>query len=360
MTATRGSPSASIQCSVNQPQSQDRSHIIVLGNEKGGSGKSTMAAHLIVALLKRGFKVGSLDLDARQGTLSRLLENRAGYAERTGLHLDQPEHRRVHRSESSARGVADWEEKRALDRALEDLADCDYIVIDTPGSDSFLARAGQACANVLITPINDSLLDLDLLARIDPEGRRILSPSVYSQMIWEQRQERASNGLPPMDWIVIRNRLSHIDAHNKREIGRLLGLLSDRIHCRLAPGFGERVVFRELFLKGLTLLDLREDASDITLNMSHVAARQEVRALLQAISLPLNKNPVSKESAHGSAVPASLDGNCRSDTGSISEQPGIPQQREPAPILVAGANGDMPRGRCHINLVPIIHGGYRV
>ncbi len=258
----------------------------MLGNEKGGSGKSTTAAHLIVALLKRGFSVGSIDLDARQGTLSRLLENRAGYAERASLRLELPEHRQLHRSESSARGVAEWEEKRALESTIAELAERDYIVMDTPGNDSFLSRAGHACAEILITPLNDSFLDLDLLARIDPEGRQILEPSLYSQMVWEQRQQRAVMGLPPMDWIVMRNRLSHIDARSKREIGRLLELLSVRIRFRLAPGFGERVIFRELFPKGLTLLDLLEDDPEFELSMSHVAARQEVRALLHTIGLP--------------------------------------------------------------------------
>ncbi len=259
---------------------------MVLGNEKGGTGKSTTAAHLIVALLKRGFSVGSIDLDARQGSLSRCLENRADYAKRAGLPLELPEHRRIHRSEADARGAAEWEEKRALEGAVAALADRNFIVMDTPGSDSFLSRAGHACAEILITPMNDSFLALDLLARIDNEGHQILGPSLYSQMVWEQRQQRAIARLPPMDWIVMRNRLSHIDARNKREIGRLLELLSERIRFRLAPGFGERVIFRELFPKGLTLLDLREDDTAIPLSMSHVAARQEVRALLRAIGLP--------------------------------------------------------------------------
>jgi chromosome partitioning protein len=279
--------------------------ILVLGNEKGGSGKSTTAAHLIVALLKRGFTVGSIDLDARQGSLSRLLENRADYAERAGLPLELPEHRRIRRSGAEARSAAEWEEKRALEGAVAELADRDYIVMDTPGSDSFLSRVGHACAEILITPMNDSFLDLDLLARIDTEGRQILGPSLYSQMVWEQRQQRAVAGLPPMDWIVMRNRLSHIDARNKREIGRLLGLLSDRIRFRLAPGFGERVIFRELFPKGLTLLDLREDDGAVPLTMSHVAARQEVRALLRAIGLP--EAPASASaSIPGTGAPGAL------------------------------------------------------
>jgi chromosome partitioning protein len=308
--------------------------------------KSTTAAHLIVALLKRGFRVGSMDLDARQGTLSRLLDNRAGYAERAGLPLELPEHRRVHRSESSLRDVAEAEEKQALERALEELADRDYIVIDTPGSDSFLARAGHACAEVLITPMNDSFLDLDLLARIDPEGRQILGPSRYSQMVWEQRQQRALVGLPPTDWIVMRNRLSHIESHNKREIGRLLELLSQRIRFRLAPGFGERVIFRELFPKGLTLLDLRDDAAEFKLSLSHVAARQEVRALLQSLSLPSNGESTSKEaeSADNNAVRASRVPSGPRTTGPFRQLSSSPRRRETAPIRLGSANPAAPRG----------------
>jgi len=265
---------------------RDRPHILVLGNEKGGSGKSTTGMHLIVALLKRGYRVGSIDLDARQGSLSRLIENRIAYAERSGRSLELPLHRRVFRSEAEVRSAARYEERQALDEALNALAECHYIVIDTPGSDSYLSRLGHTCADTLITPLNDSFLDLDLLARIDHEGKRVLAPSLYSQMVWEQRQQRAVAKLAPVDWVVMRNRLSHIDARNKREIGYLLEQLGKRIGFRLAPGFGERVIFRELFPTGLTLLDLRAEEVGVSLNMSHVAARQEVRALLQAIGLP--------------------------------------------------------------------------
>ena len=275
----------------------NRPHVVVLGNEKGGSGKSTTAMHLIVALMKRGFSVASIDLDARQGTLSRMIENRQNYARVSGRPLVLPEHRRVHRSQAQVRAAADYEERQAIDAALAELADRHFIVIDTPGSDSFLSRLGHSRADTLITPLNDSFLDLDLLARIDFEGRRVLAPSLYSQMVWEQRQQRAAGKLPPIDWIVMRNRLSHIDARNKRDIQRLLEQLSARIHFRLVPGFGERVIFRELFLKGLTLLDLRGDTSDIPLSMSHLAARQEVRALLQAIGLP--EAPAALQAATG-------------------------------------------------------------
>ncbi|MET4804929.1 division plane positioning ATPase MipZ [Limibacillus sp. MBR-115] len=266
-----------------QARSGAKSLIVVLGNEKGGSGKSTTAMHLAVALLRQGKRVGTIDLDARQGTFSRLIENRESFSAESGLKLPMPKHLRIFRSQASARAETEAEERQLFDEALATLADCDVVVIDTPGSDSYLSRLGHVRADILITPLNDSFLDLDLLARIDPKGRRILGPSVYSQMVWEQRQERAKQGRRPLDWVVMRNRLAHLDAHNKRAVGNLLGELSRRIGFRLAPGFGERVIFRELFPKGLTLLDLREKGAGVNLTMSHVAARQEVRALLEAV-----------------------------------------------------------------------------
>ncbi|MEE8145269.1 MAG: division plane positioning ATPase MipZ [Kiloniellales bacterium] len=275
-----------------------RRQVIVLGNEKGGSGKSTTAMHVTVSLLKGGHTVGCIDLDARQGTLSRYVENRRAFAAESGLPLAVPEVRRVQYSERDGRAEAEAEEQAALADALSELSGCSAIVIDTPGSDNYLSRLGHAEADILITPLNDSFLDLDLLARIDADGRRVLAPSVYSQMVWEQRQQRAGDGRPPIDWVVMRNRLSHIDARSKRDVGRLLQQLAKRIGFRLAPGLGERVIFRELFSKGLTLLDLREGGAGVPLNMSHLAARQEVRELFRAVGLE-EENAAAAETATG-------------------------------------------------------------
>ncbi len=263
-----------------------RPQIVVLGNEKGGSGKSTAALHLIVALLRRGFRVASMDLDARQGTLSRALENRQAYMDQRGISLPMPDHERIYRSEADVRAEAEAEEDSRFAVALERWWENDYVVIDTPGSDTYLSRIAHTHADLLLTPLNDSYLDLDLLARIDVDARKILGPSIYSQMVWEQRQRRAMARGRPIDWVVLRNRLSHIDARSKRDIERLLGELSQRVGFRMISGFGERVIFRELFPKGLTLLDLREKGVDQRMTMSHVAARQEVRALLEGLGLP--------------------------------------------------------------------------
>jgi chromosome partitioning protein len=269
--------------------------VIVLGNEKGGSGKSTVAMHLIIALIKRGFSVASIDLDAGQGTLSRYIENRDAYMKRIGLALDLPEHRRIYRSHETDRRFAERSERMTMEAALSELRSKDFVVIDTAGSDNSLSRLGHGYADTLITPMNDSFLDLDLLAHIDSENHDIVSLSSYGRMILTERQQRIKNSRQPADWIVMRNRLTHVDAQNKREMAELLDMLSRNFQFRVTPGFGERVIFRDLFIKGLTLLDLRDDAPDIALTMSHVAARQEVRDLLQAMSLPLNRGPILQE-----------------------------------------------------------------
>ncbi len=250
-------------------------NIIVLGNEKGGTGKSTTAMHLIVALLRDGRSVASVDLDGHQGTLTRYIENRRSFAESEGLGLQLPDHHRI------AGGEAEISEADALIDRLA--ASRDYIVLDCPGTDNPLARHAISRADILITPVNDSFIDLDLLARIGGTPPRVLGPSVYSQTVWEGRQRRAMSGGRPIDWIVLRNRLSPLDSRNKKNVGLTLDELARRIGCRCLDGFHERVIFRQLFLQGLTVLDLREEGAGVTLNMSHVAARQEIRRLADAV-----------------------------------------------------------------------------
>ena len=261
-------------------------HIVVVGNEKGGSGKSTVAMHVIVALLAEGHRVGSIDLDSRQGTLSRYVENREHSSEHLPKSLPMPEHISIHRSKAESVAEAAEEEAEELDAALKQLGKMDFIVIDTPGSDSPLSRRAHALADTLVTPLNDSFLDLDLLGRVDRAGKKVTRPSIYAEMVWDQRKRRAAAGGRSIDWVVLRNRLTTLDARNKREIARLLGELSKRIGFRIVPGFTERVIFRELFPRGLTLLDLTRVDSGVELAMSHVAARQEIRDLVAALKLP--------------------------------------------------------------------------
>ncbi|WP_144186613.1 division plane positioning ATPase MipZ [Elioraea rosea] len=261
-----------------------RAHVIVLGNEKGGSGKSTAAMHVIVALLREGYRVGAIDLDARQATLTRYIEARAAFAAAKGVALPLPEARAVHRSEADRRADAEAEEDAALTAAMAELSTAnDFVVIDSPGSDTHLSRLGHARADTLITPINDSFVDFSMLARVDPDDHAVVSPSVYSEMVWEARKARFKRDRGRLDWIVMRNRLGSAEARNKKDVGATLDVLAKRIGFRTVRGFGERVIFRELFLQGLTLMDVKEAGVGVSFSMSHVAARQEVRSLVAAI-----------------------------------------------------------------------------
>jgi chromosome partitioning protein len=263
-----------------------RAHVLVLGNEKGGSGKSTTAMHLAVALLYDGAKVGTIDVDSRQGTFTRYIENRRNFRKAKELDLPVPEHRSVLLSDLANRAEADAVERERFGQAFAELGSaCDFLIIDTPGSHTHLSRLAHIEADTLLTPLNDSFIDLDLLARVEPDTFRIVRPSVYSEAVWQQRQMRAAAGHRPVDWIVTRNRLSTLDARNKRDMEKVLAALAQRLGFRVAPGLSERVIYRELFLKGLTLLDMRK-GSGLSMTMSHVAARQELRTLLVELNLP--------------------------------------------------------------------------
>jgi len=248
-------------------------HLIVFGNEKGGTGKSTTAMHIAIALAASGKKVAALDLDSRQKSLARYLENRRTYATRHELDLPHP-----------AVLVVDGEDEAALDALLaEKRAEADVVIVDTPGRDSLLGRRAMAQADTLVTPINDSFVDLDLLGEVDGDSFKIKKPSFYSELVWDARKARAKADGGSVDWVVLRNRLAQLEARNMRRVGDALGELSRRIGFRVIPGLSERVIYRELFPRGLTLLDL---AALGETSLSHVAARQELREMVSGLALP--------------------------------------------------------------------------
>jgi len=262
-------------------------HVIVLGNEKGGSGKSTAAVHLIVALIRLGKRVGSLDLDGRQRSLTRYLENRDQWAARRGHLLARPDHHVVMQTLRPDGAPADAGTEADFSRVLEDLkAANDFVVIDCPGSDTLLSRLGHRAADTLLTPMNDSFVDFDLLGSVDPETLQVIKPSFYAELVFDARKRRAIKERRQIDWVVMRNRIMSVDARNKKRVASGLEALAPRVGFRLAAGLSERVIFRELFPYGLTLLDVADGLSDISVTMSHVAARQELRDLISALKLP--------------------------------------------------------------------------
>ncbi len=261
-------------------------HIIVVGNEKGGAGKSTVSMHVSTALARMGHKISVLDLDLRQRTFGRYIDNRNAFLASAELDLASPSMHELPEIDAASLQPGENVYDHRLSAAVAELEpDSDFILIDCPGSHTRLSQVAHSLADTLITPLNDSFIDFDLLAHTDATGDKITGPSVYSEMVWNARQLRAQAGLDPIDWIVVRNRMGAQRMVNKDKMERAIKNLSKRIGFRIAPGFNERVIFRELFPRGLTLLDLK-DIGVSQLNISNVAARQELRDLMKALNLP--------------------------------------------------------------------------
>ena len=256
-------------------------HRIVFANEKGGTGKSTTAVHVAIALAYQGARVAALDLDPRQRTLHRYLENRAETERRRSITLPNA------RFEVFSGGTL-----AELDAQVAELSqDADFLIFDTPGRDDAFARHAATEADTLVTPLNDSFVDFDLIGQVDAETFKVRKLSFYAELIWEARKQRAMTTITQqrreMDWVVVRNRTQHTEARNMRRLDQALTELSKRVGFRIASGLSERVIYRELFPSGLTLLDKGQLGE---LGTSHLVARQELRALLAALRLPLPAN----------------------------------------------------------------------
>ncbi|RYE02711.1 MAG: ATPase [Sphingomonadales bacterium] len=250
-----------------------RLHVLVFANEKGGTGKSTTAVHAAIALAFKGARVACFDLDHRQRTMGRYLDNRLETVRRTGRDLPMPVYE-----------THDGESMDYFSSTLERLGEnADFLVIDTPGRDDKFARIAVTNADTLVTPMNDSFVDFDLIGQVDPETFRVSRPSFYSEMIWESRKRRAKADGESIDWVVLRNRMQHIEARNMKRVSEAIDQLSKRVGFRVISGLSERVIYRELFPQGLTMLDAGEFGA---MGLSHVAARQELREMMSGLALP--------------------------------------------------------------------------
>lgn len=252
-------------------------HRIVFANEKGGTGKSTTAVHVAIALAYQGARVAAVDLDPRQRTLHRYFENRAETLRRRAISLP-----------SCTFAVFEGDSTADLDALTAELGQgVDFLVFDTPGRDDPLARYAATTADTLVTPLNDSFVDFDLIGQVDAETFKVRRLSFYAELMWEARKKRAlatlREGRRELDWVVVRNRTGHTEARNMRRLNEALGELAKRVGFRIAQGLSERVIYRELFPSGLTLLDKGQLGE---LGTSHLVARQEMRGLLASLNLP--------------------------------------------------------------------------
>jgi chromosome partitioning protein len=275
-------------------------HIIIVGNEKGGSGKSTIAMHIAIALIKSGQSVATIDLDSRQRSFSQYIENRRVWSEHVGRDLQTPNHLCI--------GENDVTKDAAGCEALADSVDAlaqthGFIVVDTPGHDGDLTRLAHSIADTIVTPMNDSFVDFGVLGTVDPETFSVTGTSHYAQMVEQARRQRQSVDNVFPDWVVLRNRLSSLGSRNKRLVGEALQDLAQKLDFRSIEGLAERVIFREFYPRGLTAVD---DLDEITLGirptMSHVTARMEMESLLGSMRLgdavtPAQKTGVNRDAA---------------------------------------------------------------
>ena len=273
------------------------SHVIVLGNEKGGTGKSTLALQLAVSLMLEGMRVATIDLDGRQQTLTSYIRNRRTYAKVQGLFLPTPDHHVLEQAATDSLKTNKWSDTEAFTRILASLEQrVDFIVIDCPSSNCPLSLMAHAAADTLLTPMNDSLVDIDTLAHL--KGENVAPrPSLYTETVLAARNDRQSEDNAMTDWVVMRNRLvSGVGGH--RHVGSVLEKLSAQFGMRVGPGLSEHAIFREYFDKGLTALDSVEcfEASKRP-TVEHMASRQELMALIEHLNLPLDDRSVRRRQA---------------------------------------------------------------
>jgi chromosome partitioning protein len=280
------------------PEVPARPHIVVVGNHKGGSGKSTVAMHIIVALLKAGKRIGSFDLDLTQQTLTHYIENRWAWGRQNDLPLELPDH---HAIASDATERAEREESSDIAWFTTELAkieedgSCDFIVIDTPGGSHHLSLVAHAMADTLVTPINDSLVDLDVIVTVGPSRNEEPQPSRYAQTVARALEGRRGVCGRPTDWVVVRNRMATLASHNQRQVSELIEAVRGKLGFRTARGLCERLVYRELFAVGLTAFDRIDKAVlGVKPSPTNLVARLEVRDLVEQIGLLPKQAPPAK------------------------------------------------------------------
>jgi chromosome partitioning protein len=270
-------------------------YVFVVGNTKGGAGKTTCCMHLISGLMDAGLRVASIDTDVHQHSLTTYIKNRENYNKKQNhQQLSVPEHFLISPNFEETELIRS-KQKEEIQNIISNLqSKVDVIVIDTPASICSLSALAHSYADTIVTPINDSFLDIDLLAKVDPDSFKINGLSTYSEMVWKQKLVRAQRDGGQIEWVVLRNRLSNIDAKNKRAVAEVIDGIAKRIKCKIAPGFSERVIFRELFLQGITLIDLANIETK-QLTMSHLAAKQELRGLLSFLKIEQIKHSASQK-----------------------------------------------------------------
>jgi len=265
-----------------------QARVIVVGNEKGGAGKSTLAIHLMTALLHEQAPVAVIDLDLRQQSLARFLQSRRTWCASNDADLPMPRELELAEAGPPA-NVDDKAALSAFERVMtEARGQGGIILIDTPGGDNALSRAAHGQADIIVTPMNDSFVDFDLLGQVDPLTLNVTRPSLYAETVWNSRKAKAVASGGSIDWIVMPNRLAPVRARNRQRLEERVQALAKRVGFRIGAGLRERVIYRELHPFGLTAADLSSKVRPVPISLSHIAARQELRMLVVDLGLAVD------------------------------------------------------------------------
>ena len=260
--------------------------VIVVGNEKGGAGKSTIAIHTATALLHADARVAVLDLDLRQQSTSHFFAHRRAWLDANDVIAPMPIEHPLSADGAALAKATDAEALARFEEAFSEASEeADFVLIDTPGSDTAISRAAHGLADLIVTPMNDSFVDFDMLGIVDPVTLELTRHSLYSETVWNSRKARALKDRKQIDWVVLRNRLAPTEARNRKRLDERVETLSRKVCFRIGPGLRDRVIYRELFPFGLTVADLSPTIRPVAMSLQHVAARQELRALMTALGL---------------------------------------------------------------------------
>lgn len=255
----------------------NNTHVIVLGNEKGGTGKSTLAMHLAIRLMQENFKIAVIDLDGRQGSLTKYIENRKRFCSNNNVSLPIP-------SLYVFEPQKDEANKSEIKNLINDLKGrFDALILDTAGSRNYLFELAHEYPHTLITPISDSLIDLAAIADINPQTGEILRAGHYAEFVWDVKKKLAAQNLPCLNWVVCGNKISSFNSNNKKTVFAKLENISKLYGFRFSAGLKDRVIYKELFLDGLTVLDMNTPELHKRMTVSHLSAKMELNSLAEFI-----------------------------------------------------------------------------